>query len=58
MRAPAALVIPSRPCAVNSLLALIRRASGVSSHAFYGLLPANTTSQSVRATKSTIVYSL
>ena len=46
IRALAALVIPPRWCA--SLLARFRQASGVSSRAFCRLLPANTTSQSMR----------
>ena len=47
IRALAALVMPPRWCA--SLLARIRRASGVSSRAFCRLLPANTTSQANEA---------
>ena len=55
-RALAALVIPPRWCA--SLLARIRRASGVSFRAFCRLLPANTTSQSMRPVSSPLAYSL
>ena len=56
IRALAALVMP--PCWCASLLARIWRASGVSSRAFRRLLPANTTSQSVRSVSSPLVYSL
>ena len=56
IRALAALVMPPLSCA--SLLARIRRASGVSSRAFCRLLPANTTSQSMRPVSSPLVYSL
>ena len=55
-RALAALVVPPRWCA--SLLARIRRASGVSSRPFCRLLPANTTSQSMRPVSSPLAYSL
>ena len=55
-RALAALVMPPRWCA--SLLARIRRASGVSSRAFCRLLLANTTSQSMRPVSSPLAYSL
>ena len=55
-RALVALVMPPRWCA--SLLARIRRASGVSSRAFCRLLPANTTSQSMRPVSSPLAYSL
>ena len=51
----AALVMPPRWRAC--LLARIRRASGVSSRAFCRLLPANTTSQSMRPVSSPLVYS-
>ena len=47
-----ALVMPPRWYA--SLLARIRRASGVSSRAFCRLLPANTTSQSMGPVSSTL----
>ena len=56
IRALAALVIPPLSCA--SLLARIRRASGVPSRAFCRLLPTNTTSQSMRPVSSSLVYSL
>ena len=55
-RALAALVMPPRWCA--SLLARIRRASGVSSRAFCRLLLANTTSQSMRPVNSPLAHSL
>ena len=56
IRALTALVMPPRWYA--SLLAHIRRASGISSRAFCRLLPANTTSQSMRPVISPLVYSL
>ncbi|CAM9208726.1 unnamed protein product [Ascophyllum nodosum] len=56
IRALAALVMPPLSCA--SLLARIRRASGVSSRAFCRLLPANTTSQSTSPVSSPLAYSL
>ena len=48
--------MPPRSCA--SLLARVRRASGVSSRAFCRLLPANSTNQSIRPVSSPLVYSL
>ena len=48
--------MPPRWCAI--LLARIGRASGVSSRVFCRLLPANTTSQSMRPVSSPLAYSL